>query len=48
MANLDVYKSVAKYYVRLKLEEASKLAYKKGDMESYKKYQAQLAKLTKK
>jgi hypothetical protein len=45
MARIDVFRSVAKYYVRLKLEEASKLAYKKGDMEAYKKYQQQLKKL---
>ncbi|MFY0639693.1 MAG: hypothetical protein JXR16_01515 [Bermanella sp.] len=47
MSKLDVYRSVAKYYVRLKLEEAAKLAYKKGDMEAYKKYQQQLKKITK-
>ena len=45
MARVDVYRLVAKYYLRLKLEEASKLAYKKGDMEKYKKYQAQIKKL---
>jgi hypothetical protein len=48
MSKLDVYRSVAKYYVRLKLEEAAKLAYKKGDMASYHKYQQQLKKLIKK
>lgn len=45
MANVDVYKAIAKYYVRLKLEKASKLAYRKGDEISYKKYQEKLAKL---
>ncbi|MFT5592195.1 MAG: hypothetical protein ACI8SR_000552 [Oceanicoccus sp.] len=45
MASLDIYKSVARYYVRLKLEEAAKLAYQKGDEERYLKYQKQLKKL---
>ena len=45
MASLDIYKSIARYYVRLKLEEAAKLAYKKGDKEKYLKYQRQIKKL---
>ncbi|MGR6871782.1 hypothetical protein ACU6U9_05615 [Pseudomonas sp. HK3] len=45
MASLDIYKSIAIYYVRLKLEEAAKLAYKRGDKEKYLKYQRQIKKL---
>jgi len=48
MARIDVYRSIAKYYIRLKLEEAAKLAYKKGDMQSYAKYQSQIKKLSNK
>lgn len=45
MASLDIYKSVARYYVRLKLEEAARLAYKKGEKEKYVKYQQLIKKL---
>ncbi|GAA6134604.1 hypothetical protein NBRC116188_13930 [Oceaniserpentilla sp. 4NH20-0058] len=48
MITSNISKAIARYYVRLKLEEMARLAYKKGDMESYKKYQVLLKKLTEK
>ena len=45
MAKLDVYKSIAKYYVRLKLEQMIELADRKGDKAAYHKYKRMLKKL---
>lgn len=45
MPKVDVYRLVARYYVRLKLAEAAQLALKKGDKEIYLKYQRQITKL---